>query len=80
MTAIRTCFQVEVMVCAPSERLDEVLALLKPLSKASMDRISETRCASTISGIDLFQVRDALNTCLEVENPDEDPFEREEFW
>lgn len=68
-------------VAGESDEFKQIKALLEPISKVCLERLSETRCASDISRDDLQSVRDAMRTLLQEKEPDLNIFTKpEEYW
>jgi len=64
-----------------SEEFKQVMeALLEPINKVCLEKLSRTRCASEINRDDLQDVRKAFRTILQVKDADNDAFVKEEFW
>lgn len=55
-----------------------VEALLEPIKKVCLEKLSETRCASNINRDDLRDVRKAFRTILQVKDADNDALVRQE--
>jgi len=56
-------------------------ALLEPINKICLEKLSQTRCASRMSRDDLRDVKKAFRTILQVKDAESDAFvKEEEFW
>ena len=70
------------MSAASSDDFKQVMeALLEPINKVCMEKLSQTRCASKINRDDLRDVRKAFRTILQVKDAESNAFmQEEEFW
>ena len=70
------------MSAASSDDFRQVVeAMLEPISKVCLEKLSQTRCASKINRDDLRDVRKAFRTILQIQGAESDAFgKEEEFW
>ena len=70
------------MSAGSSEDFKHVMeALLEPINKVCLEKLSQTRCASKMNRADLQIVRKAFRTILQVKEAENNAFVRqEEFW
>lgn len=70
------------MSAGSSDDFKQVLeALLEPINKACLEKLSQTRCASEMNRDDLQDVRKAFRTQLQVKDAENSAFaQQEEFW
>ena len=70
------------MSAASSDNFKQVVeALLEPIKKVCLEKLSQTRCASKINRDDLRHVRKAFRTILQVQDAESNAFvKEEEFW
>lgn len=70
------------MSAASSDDFKQVMeALLEPINKVCLEKLSQTRCASQMNRGDLRDVRKAFRTILQVKDAESDAFvKEEEFW
>ena len=69
-------------VCSQSDDFKQVMeALLEPVNKVGLEKLSQTRCASKMNRGDLWEVRKAFRTILQVKDAgNEACVKEEEFW
>lgn len=74
--------QLACMSAASSDDFKQVVeAMLEPISKVCLEKLSQTRCASKINRDDLRDVRKAFRTILQIHGAESDAFvKEEEFW
>ena len=70
------------MSAASSDDFKQVVeAMLEPISKVCLEKLSQTRCASKINRDDLRDIRKAFRTILQIHGAESDAFlKEEEFW
>ena len=70
------------MSAASSDDFKQVMeALLEPVNKICLEKLSQTRCASKMNRDDLRDVRKAFRTILQVKDDESNAFVKEEdFW
>lgn len=66
------------MSAGSSEEFKQVMALLEPINKVCLEKLSQTRCASKINRDDLRDVRKAFRTILQVKDAESNAFVKEE--
>lgn len=70
------------MYAASSDDFKQVMeALLEPINKVCLEKLSQTRCASKMNRDDLREVRKAFRTVLQVKDAGDEAFvKEEELW
>lgn len=64
------------------DRLDALQNTMTPIAKVCLDRLSATRCASSINQVDLAEVRSALRIIIQMKDEGQQPDmpDRHSFW